>query len=58
MIPKEIQIIFDARTALNAAQTNDPRFGQLVEALMQRLSMTKEEVVQNIVQLANGNISV
>lgn len=58
MFPPEIQTIFNAQNALQAAQANDPRFGQLIEALMQRCSLSKEEVVQNIIQLANGNLNV
>jgi len=58
MFPKEIQVIFDAQTALQAAQVNDPRFDQLVEALIERTGLSKEQVVQNIIHLANGNISI
>jgi hypothetical protein len=58
MFPPEIQLIFNAQAALHAAQANDPRFGQLVEALMERCSLDKDQVLGNIVQLANGNISV
>lgn len=58
MFPPQIQLIFDAQQSLQAAQANDPRFGQLVEALEKRTGLTKEEVVKNIVQLANGNLNV
>lgn len=58
MFPKEIQVIFDARTALDAANQKDPRFDILVERLMWRLSMDKQTVLEKMVQLAQGNIHV
>jgi len=56
MFPPEIELIFNAQKALNAAQQEDPRFNQLVERLMERLSLDKERTIRNIVLLAQGNI--
>lgn len=58
MFPPEIQLIFDARTALSAAEQGDPSFETLVSKLMERCSMNREQVIRNIVQLAQGNIRV
>lgn len=58
MFPPQVQLIFDARTALEAANSNDPRFEALVLTLMQRLQISREQCLQNIVQLANGNITI
>lgn len=58
MFPPEIQTIFDARAALEAANQNDPRFEVLVIKLMERMSMDRQTVLQNIVQLAQGNIHI
>lgn len=56
MFPPEVQLIFNAQTAIQAGQTGDPRFEQLVDKLMERLSLTKEKVIHNIILLANGKI--
>lgn len=58
MFPPEVQIIFDARAALESAQQNDPKFEQLVQALIERTKLPREEVLSNIVRLANGDLSV
>ena len=58
MFPPEIQVIFDARTALQAAEAKDPKFDQLVQALIERTGLSKEQLVENIIRLANGDISV
>ena len=58
MFPPEIQQIFNARTALEAADQIDPRFELLVSRLMDRLSLDRETVLQKMVQLAQGNINV
>lgn len=55
MFPKEIQTIFNAQTA---GQQNDPRFEKLLDALVERTGLNKDEVINNIVRLANGDISV
>ena len=56
MFQPEIQLIFNAQTALSAAQQNDPRFEQLVSKLMERCSLDREQVIRNIVQIAQGNL--
>lgn len=56
MFPPEVQLIFNAQTALQAAQAGDPRFEQLVSALMTRCSIDRERTIRNIVLLAEGNI--
>ena len=58
MFPPHVQLIFNAQEALQAAQLNDPRFDQLVEKLMERTGLDKEQVVRNIITLAQGNTNI
>lgn len=58
MFPPEIQLIFNAGKALQAAEQKDPRFHVLVENLMERCSLSREDVIRNIGQLAQGNFSI
>ena len=58
MFPKQIQIIFNAQTALQAAEQNDPNFEVLVTSLTERCSLNREQVIRNIVQLAQGNTNI
>lgn len=58
MFPKQIQIIFNARDALQAAEQNDPNFEVLVTRLMERCALNREQVIRNIVQLAQGNTNI
>lgn len=43
-----------AREALAARDANDPRFGELVERLSMRFSITSSEVISHIEGLANA----
>ncbi len=58
MFSENVQLVFKAQTVLAAAQRKDPRFEQLVASLMERLSITREQVILNIVELAKGNTSI
>ena len=58
MFPKQVQLIFNAQQALQLGQQGDTRFSELVERLMERCSLSKEQVIRNIGQLAQGNTQV
>lgn len=58
MFPPHVELIFKAQTALAAGQAGDHRFEQLVQALMDRLSISRETTIRNIVQLAEGNVNI
>lgn len=58
MFPPEILIIFNAITALSAAEQGDPRFEVLVERLMEKCFLDREQVIRNIVGLAEGNVNL
>lgn len=56
MFPPQVQLVFNAQTAIHAGQTGDPKFHELVDKLMERLQLTKEQVMHNTILLANGKI--
>ena len=58
MFPPEVQLIFNARTALEAGNANDPRFDELLARLEVRTGLNKEQIVKNIISLAQGNIHI
>ena len=48
------ELMLKAQIALTAKQVGDPRYDQLVEALMQRLSMGRADVEEHLVALSKG----
>lgn len=58
MFPPEIQLLFNARNALQLAEYKDERFDLLVTRLMERCSLSREDVIRNIGQLAQGNFGI
>jgi hypothetical protein len=58
MFPPEVQLIFNARIALQAAEQGDQRFDLLVTRLMERCSLNRDDVIRKIGQLAQGNTSI
>jgi hypothetical protein len=58
MFPPRVQLIFNAQAALEAGNQQDPRFDVLVAKLEQRLGLTKEQVVRNIIAIAQGNTNI
>ncbi len=46
------ELMLKAQMALTAKQVEDPRYDQLVEALMQRLALPRDTVEDQIVKLA------
>ncbi|CAB4134424.1 hypothetical protein UFOVP273_58 [uncultured Caudovirales phage] len=58
MFPDAVDLIFKAQIALQAAQAGDPRFETLVEKLMERCSLSADQVLNNLIQLSQGNVSI
>jgi hypothetical protein len=58
MFPPKLQLLFDARIALQAAEQKDERFDLLVTRLMERCSLDREQVIRNIGELAQGNFNI
>ena len=58
MFDNRVQLIFQARAALAAANNNDPRFEELVYRLMDRMSIDRLTVLNNIVHLAQGHVNI
>lgn len=58
MFDNRVQLIFQAQAALAAANNNDPRFEELVSRLMDRMSIDRLTVLNNIVHLAQGHVNI